>query len=239
MTVLTKVTKCRRFSCHVELNAKNCCREYVMAFVFLILFILAIIGIFRPYRFLPQGKRWHYGLAAFASFMAVGITAPETSQNPTSETLGKGSAAEVTAGTDQRSDKADEAPKAKWVYNTQSDEMRGSAAKFATLNSENTINFDFPYGEQPGILTVRRDPQYGLDVMFSIPSGQILCHGFGDSYINVKFDDGPIRKFNCNSASDGSSEVSFIVSPRQFLTSLKSAKRTVIEAEFYQAVPVA
>jgi len=206
-----------------------------MAFVFLVLFILAVIGIFRPYRFLPQGKRWHYGLAAFASFMAVGITAPEPSQNPTSGAPSQSSAAEAMAATDEESDKVDCALKSKWVYDTQADQMRGSAAKFATLNSENSIKFDFPYGEQPGILTVRQDPQYGLDVMFSVPSGQILCHGFGNSYINVKFDDGPIRKFNCNNASDGSSEVSFIESPKQFLTALKSAKQTVIEAEFFQA----
>jgi len=206
-----------------------------MTFVFFILFIAAMVGVFRPYKFLPQGKRWHYGLAAFASFMAIGITAPEQSQTANTATDSEAGNAAAVAATDEPANKVEEAPKSKWVYDTQTDEMRGSAAKYATLNSENTIKFDFPYGEQPGIITVRQDPQYGLDVMFSVPSGQILCHGFGDSYLNVKFDDGPIRKFNCNRASDGSSEVSFVASPKQFLTALKAANRTVIEAEFYQA----
>lgn len=206
-----------------------------MDFVFFILFIAAMVGVFRPYKFLPQGKRWHYGLAAFASFMAVGFTAPKQSQGLNKAAKNEtGNAAAVT-GTEQASEKVDEVPKSKWVYDTQKDEMRGREAKYATLNSENTIKFDFPYGEQPGIITVRQDPQYGLDVMFSVPSGQVLCHGFGDSYLNAKFDNGPIRKFNCTRASDGSSEVSFVSSSKQFLTALKAAKRTVIEAEFYQA----
>ncbi|MBB3942849.1 hypothetical protein GGR91_001071 [Sphingorhabdus rigui] len=206
----------------------------MMTVVFSLIFLVAMVGVFRPYKFLQQGKRWHYGLAAFASFIAVGLFAPEQSGDSATD-------AKIGVPTDKISNSikagvADaEALKSKWDYNTQKDEMRGSEAHFATLNSENTIKFDFPYGEQPGILTVRRDPQHGLDLIFSVPSGQILCSGFGDDYINAKFDDGPIRRFSCSGASDGSSEVSFIGSPKKFLGELKRAKRTVIEAEFYQA----
>ena len=184
-----------------------------MTVVFFLILLVAMVGVFRPYKFLPQGKRWHYGFAAFASFIAVGLFAPEQAGDSATD-------AKIDAPTNKISNSikagvADaEAQKSKWEYNTQKDEMRRSEAHFATVNSENTIEFDFPYGEQPGILTVRRDPQYGLDLMFSVPSGQILCSGFGDDYINAKFDDGPIRRFGCSGASDGSSEVSFIASPK-------------------------
>jgi hypothetical protein len=206
-----------------------------MAFVFVILFFAAIFGIFRPYKFLQNSKRWHYGLATLISFIAIGVTAPDQPQisDQSSQKVNTTDAddpKEETGGAKQ-----DKLPKSKWTYDTQKDEMRGKVGKYATLKSENTIKFEFPYGEQPGVLTIRQDPQFGLDAMFSVPSGQILCHGFGDSYVNVKFDEGAIRRFNCTSSSDGSSEVAFMSNPKQFISALKTAKRVVIEAEFYQA----
>lgn len=208
-----------------------------MAYIFLIVFLAAMVGVFRPYKFLPDSKRWQYGLAAFLCFMAVGITAPEPKATADIAENGAENTEKTTEKIPQRAqeDPKAEAPPSKWVYDTSEDKMRGGQRRFATLRSENIIHFDFPYGEQPGIITVRQDPQYGLDVMFSLPSGQILCHGFGDSYLSVKFDDGAIRRFNCTGSSDGSSEVAFVTNPRSFLSALKSADRTVIEAEFFQS----
>lgn len=206
-----------------------------MAFVFVILFFAAIVGIFRPYKFLQHSKRWHYGLATLVSFIAIGITAPDRPQANDQSAQNENTKAAADSGDETARIKQDKLPKSKWTYDTQKDEMRGKVGKYATLKSENTINFEFPYGEQPGVLTIRQDPQFGLDAMFSVPSGQILCHGFGDSYINVKFDDGAIQRFNCTSSSDGSSEVAFMSNPKQFISALRTAKRAVIEAEFYQA----
>lgn len=205
-----------------------------MSFLFIILFFAAVVGIFRPYRFIHNAKRWHYGVAAFAAFVLVGVFAPEGEKAET-DNAAKSAAISDEMKSAEDNDTADP-PKVDtvWSYDEERDEMRGSTRKFAEVESENSVDLDFPYGEQKGILTVRQDPQYGLDVMFRVRSGQILCHGFGDSYINAKFDDGPIRRFNCNSASDGTSEVAFINDSRTFLKTLKLSKRTVIEAEFYQ-----
>lgn len=208
-----------------------------MTYLFLILFLAAMVGVFRPFKFLPDSKRWQYGLAAFVCFMAVGITAPEPKATANIPESGAKKAEKPAVAISQspQEETEDQAHPSKWMYDTSEDKMRGGERRFATLQSENTIHFDFPYGEQPGMITVRQDPQYGLDVMFSLPSGQILCHGFGDSYINAKFDDDAIRRFNCTGSSDGSSEVAFVTNPRSFLSALKSADKTVIEAEFYQS----
>ncbi|MFA6219656.1 MAG: hypothetical protein WC692_07730 [Erythrobacter sp.] len=204
------------------------------------IFFAALFGVFRPYKFIPTSRRWHYGLAAFASLILVSAFAPKPGGD--AETTAKLSAADSrTNGAEpsrmtgkQGAVDAPAKPKSKWHYDESKDEMRNSSRKFAELESENSIGLAFPYGDQKGYLTVRSDPQYGLDVMFSVRSGQILCHGFGDSYLNVKFDDGPIRRFNCSDASDGSSEVAFIRDASTFLAALKKADRTVVEAEFYQ-----
>jgi hypothetical protein len=202
--------------------------------VFTLLFFAALIGIFRPYKFIPQSKRWHYGLASFLLFLGIGITAP-TVEQPETAAATSTFATTTAPGSGQAEAKAEPVVPSKWMYDRSRDEMRDGERRYATLQSENSIDFDFPYGEQPGVITVRQDPEHGLDVMFSLPSGQILCHSFVNSYINAKFDDGPIRRFNCTDSSDGSSEVAFMTDPRTFLAALKKAERTVIEAEFYQA----
>lgn len=50
---------------------------FALAFVFLIAFIAAIVGLIRPFKFLPQLKRWHYASLAALFFVLTGLTAPE------------------------------------------------------------------------------------------------------------------------------------------------------------------
>jgi hypothetical protein len=45
-----------------------------MEYVAMLAFVAAVVGIFKPY--IPNVKRWHFGVAAFASFMSIGIFAP-------------------------------------------------------------------------------------------------------------------------------------------------------------------
>jgi Host cell surface-exposed lipoprotein len=45
-----------------------------MSTVFVIVFLASIVGVFKPY--IPNSKRWHFGLGAFFAFFLIGITAP-------------------------------------------------------------------------------------------------------------------------------------------------------------------
>jgi hypothetical protein len=45
-----------------------------VSIVFMLLFFVCIYGLFRPFKGL---KRWQFGVAAFVSFMLVGVTAPD------------------------------------------------------------------------------------------------------------------------------------------------------------------
>jgi hypothetical protein len=121
-----------------------------------------------------------------------------------------------------------------WQYSSRTDQMRGTTTRWATIESANEVDLDFPYGVQRAKLEVRQRPEDGLQIMLSVASGQILCHGFRDSYISAKFDNGQVRRFSCNRSSDGSPEYAFIENQRQFLNSLRSARKVVIEAEFYR-----
>jgi hypothetical protein len=176
-----------------------------VAYLFLIAFFVALYGVFRPFKSFPQAKRWHYGLAAFASFMLVGMTAEapngtnnaNTSNNPSTS-------APSTSKTDAETPSA---PASNWTYDTSKDEMRGGVERFASLDAENTVKLDFPYGEQRGRILIRQSPRFGFDIMVGVPSGQIMCNSYTNSHINVKFDDGPIQRFGCTDASDGTNNM--------------------------------
>lgn len=96
------------------------------------------------------------------------------------------------------------------------------------------MDLQFPYGEVHGQLWVRKRGGKGLDAAFEVEKGQVLCHSFGDSVVSIKFDEGPIQKFRCTDASDGSNNVAFLLPAGRFLSEVKRSKRAIVEAEFFQ-----
>ncbi|ESQ85837.1 hypothetical protein AEAC466_01275 [Asticcacaulis sp. AC466] len=122
-----------------------------------------------------------------------------------------------------------------WRYQTETDTMSGKTSHSAAVDSENTVNFSFPYnGAQHGELTLRKHPRYGNDVILSITKGQFLCNSYDGCSVLVKFDDKPPVKFTAAEAADHSTELLFIRNYKRFSESLQSAKRVVIEAPVYQ-----
>jgi hypothetical protein len=205
-----------------------------VAAIFAIIFIAALIGVFKPY--INGVKRWQFGVGAFVAFVLVGVFAdPPATPGNSAEPVA--SSASVPAG--EQIAEAATGPVAEkiegaWTYSTERDEMRGAESRFAELEATNTIDLDFPYGEQRGRILVRHSAKHGFDILVGVPSGQIMCNSFSNSYINVKFDDGPIQRFGCNDASDGSSNMIFVEGAKSFLGKLKQSKRAVVEAEFFQ-----
>lgn len=199
---------------------------------FAIIFLAALVGVIKPYT--SKLNRKHFGAIALVAFILVGVTAPKKEgEKEQASTPAKESPA-LAADAGQAVAAAPAEPTSKWQYSEDNDAMRGTTTKYAQVQSENTVDLDFPYGVVNGQIIVRKRPKDGLNVMFSVDKGQILCHSYGDDHISVKFDDGPVKRYSCTGTSDGSSETSFIENASGFLSGLKKAKRTIIEAEFFQ-----
>jgi len=194
------------------------------------LFLAAVVGIFKPY--IKGAKRWQFALAAFVAFILIGVTAPKSDVKP-SEARSTTAAAEESTNEAEKAEENTE-PESGWAYSTNKDEMRGSETKYAQLEGSNTIKLDFPYGEQRGKILVRQSAQFGFDILVGVDSGQILCHSYQNSYISVKFDSGPIKRYGCTDASDGTNNMVFLKDPKGFLSNLKASKKAIIEAEFFQ-----
>ena len=196
-------------------------------------FLAAVVGIFKPY--VQQLGRKQFGLIAAAAFVGMMIVVPKSDAGEAvaADGTSKANGGHAVASAEDLSPAA-QSEVGKWEYSESTDEMRGDAAKYATLASNNEVDLDFPYGETNGNLMIRRNAEFGLNVMFSVDKGQVLCHSFGDSYLSVKFDDGPIQRFRCADSSDGSTETAFIENEAKMLSGLKKARKTIVEAEFFQ-----
>jgi len=138
---------------------------------------------------------------------------------------------------------------ADWETSFSNDEMRGTAQKFVQTESDNAVDFDFPYngGSKMGLMlrsnkTQLKDGQKAEDLPLSeailtISKGQFICSSYSDCHVSVKFDDGKIQKFTMSPASGGRSDVIFFDNSKPFIKSIKSHKKLILEADFYNSGP--
>lgn len=203
-----------------------------MSGLFVIVFLGALVGVFKPY--IKGSKRWHFGLGAFVAFIMVGVFADPSATADTNAQQLASTDKPADGKTEEKVEAAPKEPESKWAYFNDKDEMRGTESRYAQLEGSNTINLDFPYGEQRGRMVVRQSAQFGFDILVGVESGQIMCNSFSRSYVNVKFDDGPIQRFGCNDASDGTNNMVFIEGAKGFLAKLKKSEKVIVEAEFFQ-----
>lgn len=134
-----------------------------------------------------------------------------------------------------------------WNVSYQNDEMRGTAQKFIQNDSENEVNFEFPYNGGSGMSIVLRSKKVELkdgqkpedlkptEALLVISKGQFMCSSFDDCHVSVKFDNEKIQKFTMTGASDSSSDVIFFSNSASFIKNLQSHKKLFIEASFFQA----
>lgn len=126
-------------------------------------------------------------------------------------------------------------PGSQWNYSASDDEMTGKASHAASVESENTVQFSFPYnGAQRGTLTLRRHPRFGNNVIFSIQKGQLLCSSYDGCSVLVRFDEQEPTPYSASPPSDNSTETLFIRNYEGFVAKLSTASRVRISPKVYQ-----
>lgn len=125
---------------------------------------------------------------------------------------------------------------ADWQYRNDTDKMTSKAAKFAILESNNSLDLPFPYrGKNYGRLQVRQHPKFGLDVIVMVDKGQIMCSSYSGCPITVRFDDNAPIRFSGTEPADHSSDTVFVQGAQRFITQAQKAKRILVELTMYQA----
>ena len=124
---------------------------------------------------------------------------------------------------------------AKWSYRAEEDPMTSRKARYASIESENALTFDFPYqGEQHGQLLLRDHPSHGRDVMVLITKGQILCPSYDGCTVRVRFDEGSPQRWSASGPADNSTTVVFLRNEGGFIQKLRNSKVVRIEIPVYQ-----
>jgi hypothetical protein len=124
---------------------------------------------------------------------------------------------------------------ADWQYQSQTDQMTGKEAKFALLESNHSLNLESPYaGRNMALITVRHHPKRGLDVLFRVEKGQILCRDYDDSCpVQVKFDAAAPIRFSGMGAADHDPRLVFIKDAKRFIALASKAKRILVQVNFF------
>jgi hypothetical protein len=211
--------------------------------------IIWLVGLLASIRFIvkpkpdwpfvsTRGRAFGLGLVIFFGIpLILGISnnsSPPSSASPSQTQSASTPVASAGAtNADATPAAAPATPTYKWVYSEDTDQMRGTKTKYATLESEDELDLGFPYGSGKSSLTVRQRPSDGLNIILQA-KGQFLCSQFNSEHVSAKFDDHPIENYECNEPSDASTGVLFIEGGRRFLGRLKGAKTLILEAPFYQ-----
>lgn len=125
-----------------------------------------------------------------------------------------------------------QAPQPQWSYSRTRDEVRNGEVVTARIRSTNSTNLDFPYGNVHLNITVRRHPEWGLDVIFAVDEGQILCR-IRDCSGTINFDGDPER-LSLNESADNDSSVVFAQYPDAVLRKLRDSRRVIVELPFFR-----
>ena len=120
-----------------------------------------------------------------------------------------------------------------WSYSTDEDQVRGKKVYYASVDSDNEVEFDFPYaGGSTLTMTVRKHPQYGQDVVFRISKGQFVC-GVESCSGTINYGKGP-EHLSLAEPGDYDSETLFASNGPAVINKLKSADKVIVELPFYQ-----
>jgi hypothetical protein len=136
-------------------------------------------------------------------------------------------------GTKPETPKAAETPqKESWNYGQTTDKMTGKVTKFACLDSEDQLQFGFPYdGGSTGTICLRRRQE--LEAFFKIDKGQILC-GVDECEATLRVDGGQPFKMSGSESSDDDSRFMFLDPASRLLALARKAKEIKIETLYFE-----
>ncbi|MDE7369812.1 MAG: hypothetical protein K2N08_08620 [Muribaculaceae bacterium] len=153
-----------------------------------------------------------------------------TSDDSSSETTSESSSDSSLTKEDPQLNKA---KKTAWEYHQSIDEMTDKTTYYASIESENEVEFDFPYnGGSSLTLTIRNSPQYGKNIYIKISKGQ-FNPGINGTNIKVRFDDNEPIIGHCIQPSDYSTDLLFIDNYNKVLNKIKESRTMKINAEFF------
>ena len=125
---------------------------------------------------------------------------------------------------------------ADWRYAQTDDKMTGKSGEYAELESNNSLQLEFPYtGKNYGRIAIRRHPRFGTNAFVLVDKGQIQCASYDECHVLVKFDDAAPIKWSVSKPEDHSTDVVFFNNEKSFIAKAKKAKRILVSIVFFRS----
>jgi|GEM_PF-2529644 len=120
-----------------------------------------------------------------------------------------------------------------WSYSEKEDKMTSKTMYFAKIESNELLYFKPPYeGGSTATFVIRYNSLGFGNAYLTISEGQFMTHSSGTFY-RIRFDKSEAKSYRVSSPSDGRTTLVFF-SYYDLLDKIKSSKKMLIQAEFYQ-----
>ncbi|HII3689791.1 TPA: type VI secretion system-associated protein TagO [Pasteurella multocida] len=129
----------------------------------------------------------------------------------------------------------------KWVYSESKSEMSNTEYVQVSIDSENSVNFSFPYqGEQKARLRLWRSKKGNTDYLtFSIKKGQIVCRTGSGCSLSIKIDDDDEFYIKGDEPSDSDSTYTTVKLTGDEAFRISRASKILIQPTIYkQGYPI-
>lgn len=182
-----------------------------------------------------KSNTWKWLLGGFVGLLVLGQLGKNNdsgSSTATTDTSAVMSTDTSTGLSETPGITAESKPQSAWSYYDGEDKM-GAKWKTASVSATELLEFDFPYnGGSEATFTIRRK-KGKTDIYLQVTKGQFITNVSDGGTCRIRFDSGSPKTYSTNGAADYSSDIIFFNSEQAILKRLKSAKKMVIEVEFY------
>lgn len=214
----------------MENNNSNSNAWYEKTWLVVILCIIFFpVGLYALWKNSSISKGWKIGVTAIIALIVIANLGDKDKKSNTTT-----STTEVTKEEKQGLVET-ELPKeetTKWQFQEDIDKMTSKTVKYASIDANEELEFKFPYnGGSVASLTVRKKDGSN-DIYLSVSKGQ-FNGTYDGGQVRIKFDDDQPKNFSFTAPSDSSTDLIFINSTKTIISKLKTTKKIIIEAEFF------
>jgi hypothetical protein len=195
--------------------------------VILLCVIFFPVGLYALWKNSSIGKGWKIGVTAIIALIIIAnignkddkTTSASSSNNTTSEET-------TTVKTPEN--------ESNWRYSEDIDQMDNTKRTVASIESDNSIKFDFPYGNSDFTLSIR-NWKGQTDLYLTCTKCQFIAGVMGETTYRIKFDDEAPINVSANHSTSGGADVVFLGNEKKVISKLKTAEKIILEAQFYEA----
>lgn len=195
--------------------------------VILLCVIFFPVGLYALWKNSTIGKGWKIGVTVIIALIVIANLGDNDNKTSSASSSDNKTTEETTTEKKPKNE-------SNWRYSEDIDQMDNTKRTVASIESDNSIKFEFPYGNSDFTLNIR-NWKGQTDLYLTCSKCQFIAGVMGETTYRVKFDDEAPINVSANHSSSGGADVVFLGNEKKVISKLKTAEKVIIEAQFYEA----